>query len=404
MSQPSPTPIKTFISYAQHDRKLVDRFLSHLALLSREGVIEPWVDREIPLGSNWRDAISKELKRSGIILLCISADYLASDYCYGIELKRALAMHDAGEAVVVPIILRPCDWHSAPFAKLQSLPRRPVTSYANIDEAFLEASRDIRRIALSALPSQGLSHSQSIELKIDREFDSFGEDEKRRLLEAIRKLLDLDKDVGVKVRRGSLLLRLRLSRTEVERLQRAAHDGELGEFNVVEAQVVMEEDQSATPTATDTRPKVFIGSSTEGLEIAETIQVTLDHLCEVTLWNQGIFAFGRTTLEVLTQKLQEYDYAVLVMTPDDFTTSRGSDFLSPRDNVIFELGLFMGFLGRDRTVIVFDRTADLKIPTDLAGVTTATYQRHTSGNLEAALGAPCARLKKHIRSHGLRHR
>ncbi len=77
-------------------------------------------------------------------------------------------------------------------------------------------------------------------------------------------------------------------------------------------------------------------------------------------------------------------------------------FLSPRDNVIFELGLFMGFLGRDRTIIVYDRTADLKIPTDFAEVTTATYQPHSTGNLDAALGAPCTRLKKHIRAHGVR--
>jgi len=398
-------PVKAFISYAHRDQELVDQLQTHLALLHREHVIDSWFDRQIPAGTEWQVAIDKHLKSADLILLLVSADFLASDYCYGIEVKQALAMHDAGQAVVIPIILRPCDWHSAPFGKLQALPRdgRPVTSYANLDEAFVETSRELRQIASSVEPSEGLATTQSIELRIQGDFETYSEEQKQRLLEAIRDLLDLKQEVTVtKVRKGSILLRLKLPRAEVERLQKAARAGELGKFDVVEAEVIVDDENEGGQPEGRPRPKVFIGSSTEGLEIAEAIQVGLDHLCEVTLWNQGVFAFGRGTLEMLVDILHDYDYAVLIMTPDDFTTSRGDTLLSPRDNIIFELGLFMGFLGRDRTIIVFDRTADLKIPTDLAGVTTATYQPHSSGNIEAALGAPCARLKKHIRTHGTR--
>ena len=146
------------------------------------------------------------------------------------------------------------------------------------------------------------------------------------------------------------------------------------------------------------RPRVFVGSSSEGLDIAKTIQLNLDHLAEVTVWSQGVFGLGEGTLESLVNCQDQFDFAVLVLSPDDLVNSRGSTSHSPRDNIMFELGLFMGSLGRNRTFAVYDRTADIKLPSDLAGVTISSFQPHSSGNLTAALGASCTLIENAIQA------
>lgn len=152
------------------------------------------------------------------------------------------------------------------------------------------------------------------------------------------------------------------------------------------------------------RPSVFVGSSTEGLKIAKTLQVLLDHGCEVTIWSQGVFGLSQGTLESLVHALDQYDFAILVLTADDLVTSRETSSSAPRDNVLFELGLFMGGLGRERTFIVYDRTAGLKLPSDLAGVSAATFEPHASGNLQSALGAAATRVEEQIARLGVRDR
>jgi hypothetical protein len=150
------------------------------------------------------------------------------------------------------------------------------------------------------------------------------------------------------------------------------------------------------------RPRVFIGSSTEGLKIAKALQVLLDPPFEVAVWSQGVYGLSEGTLESLVSAVDEFDFAVLVMSPDDLLTSRLETVSSPRDNVIFELGLFMGALGRRRTFIVYDRTAQLKLPSDLAGVSAATFEPHSSGKLEDALGAAATRIENQISRLGVR--
>lgn len=150
------------------------------------------------------------------------------------------------------------------------------------------------------------------------------------------------------------------------------------------------------------RPSVFIGSSSEGLKIAKTLQVLLDHSCEVTIWSQGVFGLSKGTLESLVLALDTFDFAILVLTPDDMVTSREITDSVSRDNVLFELGLFMGGLGRNRTFIVYDRSKKLKLPSDLAGVTSATFEPHSSGNLQSALGAASTQIESHIEQFGLR--
>lgn len=158
------------------------------------------------------------------------------------------------------------------------------------------------------------------------------------------------------------------------------------------------------PSEPQLRPRVFIGSSREGHGVAEAIQQNLDHACEVTIWSQGVFGLGEGTLEALVDRLDSFDFAILVLTPDDVTTSRQETHQSPRDNVLLELGMFLGAIGRQRSFIVFDRSKDLKLPSDLAGVTLANYQLHSDGNLQASLGAATSLIKASIQNNGRRLR
>ncbi len=135
-----------FYSYSHKDRRLRDSLETHLALLRREGLIAGWHDRNISAGREWENAIDEWLERAKLVLLLISADFIASDYCYDRELKRALEKHEAGETRVIPIILRPADWKSAPFGKLLALPTdgKPVTKWRNRDEAWANVAQGIR--------------------------------------------------------------------------------------------------------------------------------------------------------------------------------------------------------------------------------------------------------------------
>src|SRR5438067_96712 len=112
------------------------------------------------------------------------------------------------------------------------------------------------------------------------------------------------------------------------------------------------------------KPSVFIGSSSEGLDIARAIRGLLSDAAEITLWNEGFFRPGNTFIETLVNALPRFDFAVLVLTGDDLIRRREIESFGPRDNVLFELGLFMGRLGRARTFLVHQSGVDLKIPSD----------------------------------------
>jgi tetratricopeptide (TPR) repeat protein len=141
--------VKVFYSYSHKDERLRDTLDEHLSLLERQGVISEWHDRGIGAGREWAGEIDEHLKSADIILLLISASFIASDYCYDIELKLAMERHEAGSAVVIPIILRPCDWEKSPFSKLNALPKnaKPVTKWTNRDDAFKDIAHGIRLVA-----------------------------------------------------------------------------------------------------------------------------------------------------------------------------------------------------------------------------------------------------------------
>lgn len=146
---PSSAPLELFFSYAHEDEPLRDKLARHLSTLKRQQVIADWHDRRISAGTEWAGQIDTHLNTARIILLLISSDFIASDYCYDVELTRALERHAAGTARVIPVILRPSDWHSAPFGKLQALPKdgKPISRWPDQDEAFLDVTQGIRRVA-----------------------------------------------------------------------------------------------------------------------------------------------------------------------------------------------------------------------------------------------------------------
>jgi tetratricopeptide (TPR) repeat protein len=148
MSMMTTDPTKTvklFFCYAREDRALRDELEQHLSLLKRQKQITTWYDREISPGTAWEQEIDTHLNSAHLILLLVSRDFLASDYCYGIEMKRALERHEAGTAHVIPIILRPVFWKGAPFSHLQVLPTDalPVTSWPDRERAFLDITENI---------------------------------------------------------------------------------------------------------------------------------------------------------------------------------------------------------------------------------------------------------------------
>jgi TIR domain len=116
-----PVPVEVFCSYSHQDERLWGKLQRHLTPLKRSGYISEWYDRKIDAGAEWAVEIDAHLNSATIVLLLISSDFLASDYCYGVEMKRALERHEKGEASVIPVILRPVLWSGEPFAKLQAL-------------------------------------------------------------------------------------------------------------------------------------------------------------------------------------------------------------------------------------------------------------------------------------------
>lgn len=153
MTKEATRTIEIFCSYAHEDEPLRKELEKHLTILKRQGLITSWYDRKIMAGAEWAHAIDTHLNTAQIILLLISADFLASDYCYHIEVRQALKRHAAGEAYVIPVILRPVDWENAPFGKLLALPTngKPITSWSGRqgrDKAFLDVAIGIRETIL----------------------------------------------------------------------------------------------------------------------------------------------------------------------------------------------------------------------------------------------------------------
>ena len=138
MSIDASEAIEVFISYAHKDKKWRNELEKHLSVLKLQGLITTWHDEQLNPGEDWQTEIDKHLNIASIILPLVSPDYLASNFTYGIEMRRALERHFTGEARVIPILLRYADWQNTPFNKLQFLPTngKPIISWRDRDKAF----------------------------------------------------------------------------------------------------------------------------------------------------------------------------------------------------------------------------------------------------------------------------
>ncbi len=158
MNIAEPALPTVFFSYSHLDEALRDQLEKQLAMLKRQSVIETWHDRRIGAGNDLDRAITAQIETAEIILLLVSPDFLASDYCYDREMLRAMERHEAGHAIVIPVILRACEWHGAPFGKLMATPTdgKPITQWPDRDQAFLEVARAVRAAA-QRLPGKSLA-------------------------------------------------------------------------------------------------------------------------------------------------------------------------------------------------------------------------------------------------------
>lgn len=138
--------INIFISYSHEDESYKDKLEKHLSILKRNKIIETWHDRKIIPGEEWDKKIKEELENAHIILLLVSVDFLSSNYCYDIEINRAVERHNRGDAILIPVLLRKCDWNETSFSKIQALPKnaKPVKNFDDEDEAFYSITEGIK--------------------------------------------------------------------------------------------------------------------------------------------------------------------------------------------------------------------------------------------------------------------
>src|SRR6202171_4241113 len=172
MSEWESMPVKIFFCYAREDEPLLNKLKTHLRPLQREGLIEVWYDRDISAGTEWETEIRERLNAAQIVLLLVSPDFMDSDYCYSIEMKKALERRARGEAEVMPVILRHVYWHGEPLGKLQALPKdgKPVTDpdWYNLDRAFYDVATGIR-IVVEKLTSRPTATSPIVAKETLRE-------------------------------------------------------------------------------------------------------------------------------------------------------------------------------------------------------------------------------------------
>ena len=349
---PSPerpaVPISLFYSYSHKDEDLRDRLETHLSLLQTQGVIRGWHDRRIEPGTEWDGAISQNLEDAGIILLLVSADFLASRYCYGVEVARAIARHETGTARVIPVIVRPVHgWESALFGKLQALPKggKPVTTWKSRDKAFADVARGVREAAMSlgaeageggemapqaksttdtqdmvdSLPVDDSSlidmsnaggvavavgtEKVPVELTINQSLDRFTQEQERNLLSAIKNLLNISGEIKIIGKwRGSVKLKLELSPEQAERLTWAVKAGKLARHNVVDAKILTTKEE-----VRELSTSIFIGYSYKDAMLRHGLDTHLANLKRqkiVRSWHDRRITAGTEWLKEIDEHLE----------------------------------------------------------------------------------------------------
>lgn len=326
--------------------------------------LEPWLSSEdITAGARWGYDIAKALEESRVGIICLTQDNLDSRWL-NFEAGALAKNIDASHVCIYLFDVKPSSV-SGPLPQFQF-------SQANKEDTF-RLLKSLNSISETALGDGTLK-------KI---FQLWWPALEARFKEIA--VASLEKEEAVP---NSLLEDKKLD--EILEICRRFESGQQEIPKSEQAHRTKQPKKSLS----EKRPRLFIGSSTEGLSVAEAVQLGLDDVAECTLWTQGAFNLSQTTIESIVDATAKFDFAVLVFTPDDMTIKRGKIRASARDNILFELGLFTGALGRARTFMVFPRDSKPEFPSDLSGVTAATYADRTDGNLEAALGPVCTRIKR----------
>ena len=160
-------PWRVFYSYSHRDADLRARLATYLAPLRQQKKIVEWHDRRIEPGGDWENEISEQLNSAHLILLLVTEDFLASEYCFGVEVERALARLKSGEVSVVPVLVKPCLWQESRFSELQIIPRdaKAITSWTSSDEAFVNVANEIRKLVSEPPPSPREDAPKSLEVQ-----------------------------------------------------------------------------------------------------------------------------------------------------------------------------------------------------------------------------------------------
>ena len=234
-------PLAVFTSYSHSDGELRNELRKHLTSMVRHRRITEWHDRLISPGANWRNEIAAHLETAHLVLLLVSPDFLHSQYCYDVEMARALERQAAGDLRIVPVLLRAVDWREEPFAEMHVLPANgmPVCSphWATRDEAFLEIANGVRRVVaeLSGGAGEepedgaaGVPPPKEVEIHLNVDLERFRAQDRDRLMDVLLNNLQLTGRVQVvAMRRGSTVLVLEMQLADAERLVLAHHRGEL---------------------------------------------------------------------------------------------------------------------------------------------------------------------------------
>ena len=148
MADGDTAPLEVFYSYSHDDEEYRKKLGKHLTVLRRAGLITDWHDRDIDAGASWQEEIDRHLLSADIVLLLVSASFIASDYCWGDEITKALARHKEKKARVIPIILHPCGWLMTPLKELQGVPRdnKAISLWTNEHAAFDHVVTEIAKV------------------------------------------------------------------------------------------------------------------------------------------------------------------------------------------------------------------------------------------------------------------
>jgi predicted nucleotide-binding protein len=322
--------------------------------------VEPWLSAEdIPMGQRWASEITERLQETDIGIICLTPENIDAEWLN----FEAGALSKIASSFVCPyaINLRP------------SALKGPLSQF---QVAIADKEGTFRLVQALNNAGDGPALSQST---LENVFDVWWPTLEQKLEEIKAK-----EEISAKVEASTieqkieeLLLEVREMKSSINSHSQPSEKIDLPEEEIEKA-----------------RPRVFIGSSAEGLSVAEAIHLGLDYVAECTIWNHGVFSPSQTAIESIIDASAAYDFAIIILSADDMIEKRGSQGIGPRDNMIFELGLFTGALGRARTFMVYCRDEELVLPSDLAGVTSVTYAKRSDDNLEAALGPVCSRIKK----------